>query len=88
MTIFDQRLMAIFSMELFSQISAGEGISLCKYNLFTNMLIKNCIPFDTEYEPGNRKDAPAIELTIHINPSATLVIVIALASGGNVFESD
>jgi len=77
--------MSVFTWDLFQQIAANSCVSLYKLNLFTAMLINNGIPYDLSFVSGTRKEAPAIQLTIHINPTATLVFVIALEPGSTAF---
>jgi len=85
MAFLDNQIMSVFSWDLFRQIANGDEVSLCKLNLFTAMLIGSGIPYDISFESGTRKQAPAIQLTIHINPTATLVLVVALAPGSTAF---
>ena len=85
MSLFDSQIMSVLSLDLFRQIANSGEVSLCKVNLFTAMLINNGIPYDLSFVPGTRKEAPAIQLTIHINPTATLVLVVPLAPGSTAF---
>jgi len=85
MAPFDSQIMSIFTWDLFRQIAASDQVSLYKLNLFTAMLINNGIPYDLSFVSGTRKEAPAIQLTIHLNPTATLVFVIALSPGSTAF---
>lgn len=85
MALFDNQIMALFSMDLFRQIAANEQVSIYKFNMFTSLLINNGIPYDVSYASGTRKEAPALQLTIHINPTTTLVFAIALAPGSTSF---
>ena len=85
MALFDNQMMSVFSWDLFRQIANGDQVSLGKLNLFTSMLMNSGIPYDLSFVSGTRKEAPAIQLTIHINPTATLVLVIALAPGSTAF---
>ena len=86
MAILDKQIMALFSWEIFQQIASGQSVNMYKFNLFTAMLISQNIPFEVSFDSGSRKDAPAIQLTIHINPVSTMVFVISLAPGSNAFE--
>lgn len=85
MAFFDNQIMALFSWDLFRQIANNDQVSIYKFNLFTTMLINNDIPFDVSYVSGNRKDSPALQLTIHVNPTTTMVFVIALGPGATTF---
>ena len=85
MAFFDNQMISVFSWDIFRQIANSDEVSLYKLNLFTAMLINNGIPYDLSFVSGTRKEAPAIQLTIHINPTATLVLVIPLAPGSTMF---
>jgi len=83
---FDTHLSGLLSGTLFRKIFNNEQITLYEYNFLTSLLINNNIPFDTAFVSGTRKNAASLQLTIHINPSATLVLVIALEPGSSVFS--
>jgi hypothetical protein len=84
-TLFDNQLMSLFSWDIFRQMAANQAISLCKFNLVTNMLVERNIPFDVSFSSGTRKAAAALQLTVHINPSSTLVYVVQLEPGASAF---
>ena len=86
MAVLDPQLSTVFSGVLFRKILNNEQITLIEYNFLTGTLISNNIPFDTAFVSGTRKNAAAMQLTIHINPSATLVLVISLEPGSSVFS--
>ena len=79
--------MTVLSWDLLRLIASNESVSLSKFNLLSAMLIDRGIPFETSYNPGNRKSTPAIEVTIYINPTTKLVIDINLGSGGSAFTT-
>jgi len=83
--MFDAQISTIFSGGILRKILNNEQISFAQYNLLTATLVSNNIPFDTAFSSGTRKNAASIQLTIHINPSATLVLVVALEPGASVF---
>ena len=85
MSLFDNQILSLFSLDVFRQIGASDQFSLCKLNLLTSMLMNNGIPYDISFVPGTRKEAAAVQLTIHINPTATLVFAIPLEPGSTVF---
>ena len=64
----------------------NEQLSLVEFNILAGVLISNNIPFDTAFAAGTRKNPPSLQLTIHINPSSTLVLVVALEPGSSVFS--
>ena len=63
----------------------SEPLSILKFNLLTNMLVNSNIPFDVSFDSGTRKEAAALQLTVHINPSTTLVFVVQLEPGASAF---
>lgn len=86
MSLFDNQIAALLSGELFKQVLNNEQIPPFKFNIITNILVSNNIPFDVSFTSGTRKEAAALQLTIHINPTATLVLVVALEPGSNAFS--
>jgi len=83
--MFDNQIATIFSGSILRKILNNEQISLVEYNLLTGLLVAQNIPFDTAFASGTRKTAASLQLTIHINPSTTLVIVVNLEPGSSVF---
>ena len=84
--LFDMHLSTLLSGGLFRKILNNEPLSLLEFNVLTGMLINNNVPFDTAFVSGTRKNPASLQLTIHVNPSATLVIVVALEPGSPVFS--
>ena len=84
--MFDIHINSLLSGALFRKILNNEQITLFEYNILTGMLINNNIPFDSAFAAGTRKNAASVQLTIHVNPSASLVIVISLEPGSSVFS--
>lgn len=84
--MFDTQISALFSGTLLRKVLNNEQITLLEYNVLAGTLVYNNIPFDTAFVSGTRKNPPSMQLTIHINPSATLVLVINLAPGSSVFS--
>jgi len=64
----------------------NEQLSFLEFNFLTSVLINNNVPFDTAFVAGTRKNPASIQLTIHINPSASLVLVTTLEPGSSVFS--
>ncbi len=83
MSIFDSQISALFSIDLFRQLLNG-NLSFCKLSILTSLLMQYGIPYNVDYDPGNRKDAAAIQLSIFINPTTTMVFTIS-TEGQNVF---
>jgi len=71
---------------LFRKILNNEQLTLLEFNVLTGMLMNNNVPFDTAFASGTRKNPASLQLTIHVNPSATLVLVVALEPGSPVFS--
>ena len=84
--MFDTQISALLSGTLFRRILNNEQLSLYEYNFLTSVLINNNIPFDTAFAAGTRKNPASLQLTIHLNPSATLVFVVSLEPGSSVFS--
>ena len=84
--MFDAHLSTLLSGGLFRKILNNEPLTLLEFNLLTNMLMNNNVPFDTAFVSGTRKNPASLQLTIHINPTATLVLVVALEAGSSVFS--
>jgi len=83
--LLDNQIMSLLSWDICRQIAAGEIISPIKFNMLCSMLVSANIPYDVSFSSGTRKEAPALQLTIHINPTSTLVLVCQLAPGATVF---
>ena len=84
--MLDAQISAIFSGRLLQKILNNEYLTLVEYNFLTSTLLAHNTPFDVSFQPGTRKAAAAIQLTIHITPTANFVIVIALEPGSNAFS--
>jgi len=82
---FDGQISALFSWDIFRRMSQNQPISLLQFGSVMQMLIEFNIPFDVSFTSGTRKGAAALQLTIHVNPTATLVFVVALEQGASVF---
>ena len=85
MSVFDSQIVALFSYELFRRMASNQPITLFLLNIITDMLVARDIPYDLSFVPGNRKAASSLQLTVHINPTATAVFVIQLEPGAAVF---
>jgi len=84
--MFDNQIATVFSGGLLRKALNNEQLSLVEYNLLTGLLIQQNIPFESAFVSGTRKNAASFQLTIHINPSATLVVVVPLEPGSSVFS--
>ena len=85
--MFDTQISTLLSGTLFRKVLNNEQLSLFEFNFLAGALINNNVPFDTAFVSGTRKNPASLQLTIHINPSATLVLVITLEPGSSVFSS-
>ena len=84
--MFDTLLSSVLSGTLFRKILNNEHITLFEFNFLTSVLINHNIPYDISFASGTRKDAASLQLTIHVNPTVTLVIVVSLEPGSSVFS--
>ena len=84
--MFDTQINALLSGALFRKMAANQPLSLYEFNFLTGVLINHNIPFDTAFVSGTRKNPASLQLTIHLNPTATLVFVVALEPGSSVFS--
>jgi len=84
--VFDIQLTSVISGVLFKKIMSNEQLTMLEFNFLTNNLMANNIPFETSFVSGTRKNPASIQLTIHINPSTTLVIVVSVEPGSSVFS--
>jgi hypothetical protein len=84
--MFDLQIATVFSGGILRKILNNQNISLAEYAMVVGFLVQQNIPYDTSFQPGTRKAAAALQLTIHINPSATLVLVVALEPGSTAFS--
>ena len=84
--MFDLQISSLLSGRLLQKILNNQPLTLIEYNFLTATLIANNIPFDTSFVSGTRKSAASIQVTIHINPSATFVFVISLEQGSSSFS--
>lgn len=84
--MFDPHISTLLSGTLFRKIMNNEQLNLLEFNFLTGVLINNNVPFETAFAAGTRKNPASIQLTIHINPSASLVLVTSLEPGSSVFS--
>jgi len=84
--MFDPHISGLLSGTLLRKVLNNEQISPFEFNCITGILINNNIPFDTSFVSGTRKNPASLQLTIHLSPTATLVLVVALEPGSPVFS--
>ena len=84
--MFDTQVASLLSGTFFTKILTNQQLSMYEFNCLTTMLVNANIPFDTSFAQGTRKDAASLQLTVHLNPSATLVFVVTLEPGASVFS--
>ena len=84
--MLDAQISTLFSGRLLQKVLNNEPVSLIELNFLTSTLVAHNIPHDTSFQQGTRKAAAAIQLTIHITPTANFVIVVALEPGSNAFS--
>ena len=82
---YDAQMACLFSSALFARLVNNLPVSLLQFNLVTNYLVALGIPYDVSYVPETRKEAAALQLTVHINPTRTEVLVVSLQPGSTAF---
>ena len=85
MELPDGQLALLYSNEAFRKMAANRPISIFEFNTITNLLIVVGVPYDVSFVAGTRKQAGALQLTIHINPTRNEVFVVALSPGSTAF---
>lgn len=81
----DYQIRTLFTWDLFRQIANNESLTLFQFNALTGLLVENGVSFDVSYVSGSRKTAAALQLTIHVNPTFTMVFVVQLEPGASAF---
>jgi len=84
--MLDKQLATLFSFDAFQRMAKNEQLNQYQINMIFNSLMTLDIPFDVSFVSGTRKGAQSLQLTIHLNPSSTLVYVITLEPGASVFS--
>ena len=84
--MLDYELSCVLSSPLFYKLMNNGQFSLFEFNTLTSILVNNNIPFDTAFVSGTRKNPQSLQLTIHLNPTSTLVFVVSLEAGSSVFS--
>ncbi len=92
MGIFDNQIMSLLSLDLFRQAcmptgDSSSGLTFYRYNALISYLTKCGIPYDATYNPGNRKDTPAVQLVIYINPNTKILLDFNFGSGESAYSS-
>jgi len=85
MTDIFKDFQVLMASEAFQVLCNSELIKLNQLFAVQALLIKAGIPYDLTFSPGTRRTATAAELTIYINPTTKLDIVISLEPGGSIF---
>jgi len=83
--MFDLQVSTLLSGRLLQKALNNEPLTLAELNILTTSLIAQNIPFEVAFVSGTRKSAASVQVTIHINPSTTLVFVISLEQGSTIF---
>ena len=85
MTALDGQITALFSWDVFRRMAHNQPVTLYQFSAVMQMLVCRDIPFDISFTSGTRKAAAALQLTIHVNPTSTMVFVVALEPGASAF---
>ena len=75
---FDKSLLPLYLFNLFQTIFENQNVSLMQVNVFTTMLMKYDIPFETSYTGATRKENASVQITVYINPSTTIAFNLSL----------
>ena len=67
-------LMNLFASKTFIRLLEADQLQFNQYVAAISLLIKNQIPFDSAYTPGNRRKDPEFTLTVYITPKTTMTI--------------
>jgi len=78
-------VMKLLSTEVFKHLLNSDAIQISKLNTALTLLIQGGIPFDLEFSPGTRRDAPAAELAVYINPTTKILFTISFETGNTIF---
>ena len=65
-------LMDLLASKTFLRLTEAEPLQFAQYTAAVALLIKNRIPFDAAYTPGNRRRDPEFTLTVYITPKTTM----------------
>jgi len=84
--MFDTQISGLLSGTLFRKIMNNDQLTQYEFNCLTEILINFNIPYDTSFAAGNRKNPPSLQLTVHLNPTTTMVFVVTLGPGSSVFS--
>ena len=77
----------LLSNDILRRMMNNQPVSVHEFNLATAFLVFSNIPFETSYDGATRKLAPAVQLTIHINPGRTEVLVVSFTPGSNAYTT-
>ena len=84
--MFDNQISTVFSSGVLRKVLNNQQISMIEYSILIGTLVGHNIPFESAFVSGTRKNAASFQLTIHINPSTSLVLVVALEPGASVYS--
>ena len=87
MAKYAKDISALLATDVFSKVVNSSSLKIVELNAVIALLIKACIPFDTQFSPGTRREASAVQLTIYISPNSTLNFTIDLTSGQSIFSN-
>jgi hypothetical protein len=85
MAKFPKEFESLLKTEAFIKLLNSDSLLITELCAIMKILVAASIPFNIIFSPGTRRDAPAIELSIFINPTTTIDFTINLDSGGGIF---
>ncbi len=78
-------LLTILSTEVFQRILNNDVLKIEQLLAAQKLLLVAGIPYDLLFESGTRRQVPAAELIIYINPTTTIEFTIAFETGTTGF---
>jgi len=81
----NRELETILGADLFKILINNDVMKLAQLQAVIGLLIKSCIDFDLIFTTGTRRTETALELTVYLSPTTTILFVISLEAGGCIF---
>lgn len=82
----NRELEAILGADLFNILIKNDVIKLAQLQAVISLLVKAGIDFDLIFTSGTRRTETSLELAVYLSPTTTLLFVIELDAGGNIFR--
>lgn len=82
----NKELQILLTTEVFKALKNSDFIQFQQLTAAQSLLIKLGFPYDLSFSPGTRREAAAVELTIYINPSVKIQLILSFEPGGSIFS--